>query len=123
MYVTRFVKGGPAVPIMVKIVADENDPDEWKMQATINGKPLGYEYSKKDIEAEAMIWLLGGRPKDERTPAERLIMSILLANPVKQAEYDRLVELKRSAPPWHPCHRPYEAIDMSRLPALGKRMR
>lgn len=111
------------MPVRITIVPDENDPDGWKMQAVVNGKPLGYAYTKQEVEAEAMIWLLGGRPKEEKTPAERLMMNILLANPTTEAEYERLVELKRTAPAWHPCHRPHERIDMARLPALGMRMR
>lgn len=119
-YQTRFVKGGPAVPVRVALIADDNDPDGWRLQAVVDGKALGYAYTKQEIEAEAFVWLMGGRSKDERTPAERLLINIMLATEIDEAEYERLVDLRRTAPAWHPCHRPYEKIDLSKLPPLGR---
>lgn len=119
-YQTRFVKGGPYVPVRITIVADDGDSDGWRMEAIVDGKQLNYAYGKEEIEAEALIWLMGGRAKDERTPAERLLMSILLAAEIDEAEYERLLELRRTMPSWHPCHRPYEKIDLSKLPPLGR---
>lgn len=122
-YATRFVKGGPAVPIRITLVADGKDPDGWLLQAVVDGKPLGYAYTEAEIEAEAAIWVMGGRSKDEKTPAERLLINILIAacgDPISEAEYERMLELRRTMPSWHPCHRPHEKIDLNKLPALGQ---
>lgn len=108
------------MPVRVALIADDNDPDGWRLQAVVDGKALGYAYTKQEIEAEAFVWLMGGRSKDERTPAERLLINIMLATEIDEAEYERLVDLRRTAPAWHPCHRPYEKIDLSKLPPLGR---
>jgi hypothetical protein len=113
------VKGGPPVPVRITIVADNNNPDGWRMQAEVDGKPLGYAYSMEEIEAESVIWVMGGRPKEEWTPAERLLMNVLLATAIDETEYQRLLDLRRTTPAWHPCHRPFERIDLSKMPALG----
>ena len=91
------------------------------MQAVVDGKPLGYAYTKEEVEDEVMIWVMGGRAKEERTPAERLLMNVLLASPISEEHYEHLLELRRTKPPWHPCHHPYEKIDLSRMPPLGRK--
>lgn len=125
-YATRFVKGGPAVPIRITLVADDKDPEGWLLQAVVDGKSLGYAYTEAEIEAEAAIWVMGGRSKEEKTPAERLLINILIAacgDPISEAEYERMLDLRRTMPSWHPCHRPYEKIDLTKLPALGRALR
>lgn len=131
-YSTRFVKGGPAVPVRVTIIADDTNPDGWKMQAVVDGKPLGYAYSQEEVNAKGMVWVMGGPSKEESTPADRLMMSIMIAccgsrrdgtGPISEAEYERMLELRRTTPAWHPCHHPYEAIDTTKLPVLGSMRR
>lgn len=117
----RFVKGGPSVPIRVVLVADDDNPEGWRMQATVDGKPLNHAYTEQEIEEIGMMWVVGGRTKEQGGGADRLVINILLAEEISEQEYERLLELRRTMPAWHPCHRPYEPVDLSKLPPLGRR--
>ena len=107
------------IPLKLTIIPD--DAEGWKMAAIVDGKPLGYHYSEAEIGVVSLTWVLGGKPKGEATPADRLLMNILLAEAIPEEEYHRLVKLGETAPPWHPRRRPREPIRLSSLPPLGRR--
>lgn len=109
-YSIKLVKGGPRVPVKIELT------EEGRWLATVNGKAQSYAYTAEEVETTVMITLLDGR-----LSSHPFVKLLAYADPIDESEYERLLDLRAWAEvhaPWHPCLRPNEPIDLTKLPSL-----